>query len=754
MEKTDIGYLKIEDTIKNKLFSNNLKTIEELSMNYLENVNFKEINFIQSEIFKQHIKELGLKETQEISGIEQNIQSIKRYYKDIYSISDNETYCKRKKRNTYCNNMNNSDGFNGNDKDLSSSSSYNLSSDKSCDISCDISSDISSEISSDISSEISSEISSGISSDMSSNMSSFSSSSSLMSSISHTHPRMSNSYDELTHENNTNIYTSIIYNNINDYVYDKDKNNKKTLRYIKKNSLEENFLIYSDFMKKNIQNKKYYKTTIESLNDLLCDGIETSQLYYFYGEKTKINKIILVNLLYDIILNNKYEEKTLSINKESIIFIHFSHINDISKILHIITNKLKKNKTETCHIKYDDILQHFCMLRIKNISDLISFLSYIKEHSLKNKWNVYCDNKNYNKEENYKQNNNCNNNVHIKVEHPNKDNTDKYNTDKYNTDKYNTDKYNTYKYNTDQYNNYIHDKNDRFKNISCIAIYNFTNLLKNININNPFDYFYLVRELKIVANMLNIAILIFDVSKHEIVDSIHNNKNNNKELKMKNITTQNDKEYNNNNNNYYYNNNNNKCESEGKNHNKICQNYINQSYQDINHETHSHIIDNKDIISTQKKKNIYMTNIKQNNINIENYSSDTTSNDTIIYEENSYNSSLSDLTDLNINNNISNNQYINHNSYTINNHSNHIINTIQQKNDYINFFYNENMSFRINKIPLPFQIYNNFNIVIQIDLIQKIKNKKFIRFTLIKSQKNIKYLYSYSCIKKNILIDM
>ncbi|ETW32403.1 hypothetical protein PFFCH_00141 [Plasmodium falciparum FCH/4] len=681
------------------------------------------------------MKELGLKETQEKGDNEQNVHSIKRYYKDIYSISDHEKYCTRKKKNIYCSYMNKSERFNGNDKDLSSASSYNSSYNLSSNISCDISNDRSSDLSSDLSD------------DKSTNSSSISSNSSLNSSFYHTQPRMSSSYEGLIHEHNTNMYTSIRCNNINDYVNnknDKDKKTKKTLPYKKQNSLEENFLIYSDFMKKNIKNKKYYKTTINSLNNLLCDGIETTQLYYFYGEKTKINKIILINLLYDIIVNNSYDNRRLSINNESIIFIYFSHINDISKILHIVTNKLKRDEQCEYNITEDDILQRFYMLRIKNISEIISFLSYIKEHSLKNKWNVYCDNKNYNnKEENYIKSDHYNNNVYVKMEHGNK-------------------------YNTHQYNNYIHNKNDRLKNISCITIYNFTNLLKNININNPFDYFYLIRELKIVASMLNIAILIFDVAKHEGVDSNHNNKNNKKELKMKNITTQNDKEYNNTgttattrmiiinnnkNNNNNNNNNNNKCESAVNSHNNLYHNFINQSHQDINQEPYTHIIDNKDIISTQKKK-IYMTNMKQNNINMENYSSDTTSNDTIIYEENSKNSSLSDLTDLNINNNVSNNQHINHFSYTMNNPNNHSIKTINQNNDNITFLYNSNISFRINKIPLPFQIYNNFNIVVQIDLIQKIKKKKFIRFTLIKSQKNIKYLYSYSYIKKNILIDM
>ncbi|CRG99851.1 conserved Plasmodium protein, unknown function [Plasmodium relictum] len=448
---------------------------------------------------------------------------------------------------------------------------------------------------------------------------------------------------DLINKRKNNLTKSTSYNNIGLIIKSKKNINKNENIY--KDELGRTFLLYSNFMKNNLKNHKMYKTENASLNNLLRGGIESSKVYFFYGNKLKINQIVIVNLLYDIIINSN--------NNSSVVYIYFSYINDITIIHNIIMEKIKNQKKD---ILLSDILRNFYVFRVQNLNELISFLLHIKNVFLKNK---------------------------------------------------------------DSKNNF---KNE-FNNLISIGIFNFTDLIKNLNIINPCSYFYLVRELKILSIILNISILIFDNAKNESFD-ITTNKINYKEQKIeehkklekefketnmntkKNVSTafSNKIEYSNTNEENLFSFNEDKENDLRKKKNKINNNkYEMKSCNNIENSTSSEVLSENDSYEESQYKH---------------------------YSENTYNSE-----------NICINNIINRNA----NNDYKIINN--EKDTLCNIKEN------IKKPLIPYSIYNSFDYIIEIELINKIKNKKVVRFTLLRSQNNIKYFYSHSYIRNYLLFD-
>ncbi|CRG95304.1 conserved Plasmodium protein, unknown function [Plasmodium gallinaceum] len=453
-----------------------------------------------------------------------------------------------------------------------------------------------------------------------------------------------NDYDLIN--NRKNNITKIISCNNNDAIF---KNKKSTNQNdnIYKEKLGQKFLLYSNFMKKNLKNHKIYKTENASLNNLLCGGIESSKIYLFYGDKININKIVLVNLLYDIIINSN--------KNSSIVYIYFSYINDITIIHNIIMAKIKQQKKD---FLLSDILRNFYIFRVQNINELISFLLLIKNTILKNK-------------------------------------------------------------------NSKNGLKNEFNNLISIGIFNFTDLIKNLNIINSCSYFYLVRELKTLSIILNISILIFDNAKNETLD-ITNNKINYKEQKIEEHKKIQKvfKEYDKN--------------TKKK---KTYTTFSNRNeYSNVNEEhSFSYNEDEENYLSKKKNK------IKNNKYENKNY----------INIENSTSSEV-----LSVNESCEECEYEHHSENSDNSINTCVGNTINYngENDYktINSEKNmfDNVKENIRKPLVPYSIYNSFDFIIEIELINKIKNKKLIRFTLFRSQNNIKYYYSCSYIRNNILINL
>ncbi|KEG01096.1 conserved Plasmodium protein, unknown function [Plasmodium vinckei vinckei] len=159
-----------------------------------------------------------------------------------------------------------------------------------------------------------------------------------------------------------------------------DVENEKKKHYSVQNKLEsqleKDFLIYSNFMKKQLKISRAINTSSISLNKLLNSGIENSQIYFFYGNNAKINKIILINLLYNFIYPPGNNNNNMSTH--SVVYIYFSYIFDITVIKNILSEKLNhENKTQ--EQKYD-FFNNFYIMRIQNFNEFISFLLQLKKN--------------------------------------------------------------------------------------------------------------------------------------------------------------------------------------------------------------------------------------------------------------------------------------------------------------------------------------------------------------------------------------
>ncbi|ETB59120.1 hypothetical protein, variant 3 [Plasmodium yoelii 17X] len=127
-------------------------------------------------------------------------------------------------------------------------------------------------------------------------------------------------------------------------------------------------------MKKQLKIRKTINTNCISLNKLLHNGIENSQIYFFYGNNAKMNKIILINLLYNFI----YPFGNNNMSTHSVVYIYFSYIFDVTVIKNIISEKLnheKKNPKQK-----SDFFNNFYILRIQNFNEIISFLLQLKKN--------------------------------------------------------------------------------------------------------------------------------------------------------------------------------------------------------------------------------------------------------------------------------------------------------------------------------------------------------------------------------------
>ncbi|EAA17524.1 hypothetical protein [Plasmodium yoelii yoelii] len=311
MDKPDIEYLNIPQKIKKKLYESNLNTVEKISTYYLEDLEFEEIELIQDEIFKYHVNDLGINNTEEDERPNSLIKN-KIIANDFYSFSDVEHYCGNKEI---------SDDSDNSESDFSDRSKISISS--------------------------------------------YSSSNSY-------HYKNS---EKNVKENIKKFNNSILKSCTESWISKKeDVENEKKNYYCVENQLEKYFLIYSNFMKKQLKIRKTINTNCISLNKLLHNGIENSQIYFFYGNNAKMNKIILINLLYNFI----YPFGNNNMSTHSVVYIYFSYIFDVTVIKNIISEKLnheKKNPKQK-----SDFFNNFYILRIQNFNEIISFLLQLKKN--------------------------------------------------------------------------------------------------------------------------------------------------------------------------------------------------------------------------------------------------------------------------------------------------------------------------------------------------------------------------------------
>ncbi|SCM01364.1 conserved Plasmodium protein, unknown function [Plasmodium chabaudi adami] len=308
MDKPDIEYLNIPQKIKKKLYENSLNTVEKINTYYLENLEFEEIELVQDEIFKYHINDLGINNTEENERTK-SLTKDNLITNDFYSYSDVENYC--------------------NNNDILGSSENNYSD----------------------------------SSEMS--ISSYSSSNSY-----HYKNSEKNSKDNLKKFNDP-ILKGCTQNWVSKI---EDIENEKKKYYCVQNELEKYFLIYSNFMKNQLKINRTINTNCISLNRLLNNGIENSQIYFFYGNNAKINKIILINLLYNFI----YPPGNNNMSTHSVVYIYFSHTFDITVIKNILSEKINyEKKTQE---QKSDFFNNFYILRIQSFNEIISFLLQLKKN--------------------------------------------------------------------------------------------------------------------------------------------------------------------------------------------------------------------------------------------------------------------------------------------------------------------------------------------------------------------------------------
>ncbi|SBT35065.1 conserved Plasmodium protein, unknown function [Plasmodium ovale wallikeri] len=603
-----------------------MSNVEKLSTNYLEDNEIEEIDFVQNEIFKYHLKDLGIKEDEgetEDMGCGYTPCS-----NNVYSFSDEEKYC-----------VNNNGLYNGDEH-----------------------------------------LSTGFPSPYTSSVSSASppSSARSVSTTSSTSSRLESDWccdwkSKMTHNRTRDILITVRTNGMTHSHTDKssailgNKSSNVKRRDICRNNLERDLFTYSNFMKGKLKNRRIVKTDSTSLNNLLCEGIENSKIYFFYGDKKKINKIILVNMLYNFVTYNNTQHC-------SVVFLHFSYINDVSLICDILTRKIKneREKKKKTNILKDDIFRNFYIVRVQSFKELLSFLTQVKNSHLKKKKKK--------KKKTKESPTNC------------------------------------------------------LSNLTCIGIYNFTNIINNLDIINTNASFYLIRELKIIANMLNVTIIIFDHAKRKEAIRVTSSKGCNKERPMRHGF------------------------------NKANEEIRQVEYDSIRKKmnTYTSYKNNVNHFSSTDEENTYSSTLFED---IPNYSTKKKKkkNENTIFDlpvddnnENDTNSScvVSSEDESNEEYEQDDESENTEDGFLMNIHINDILkcNINDQRKNAMASLYNK--KFNLHKTSIPHSISNKFDFVIEMETINKVRNKNVVRFTLLKSHNRGTHFYAYCRVKNMVLTDV
>lgn len=403
METSDLDFLKISDKIKKKLICKELDTIEKISTHYLENAHVKEIDKVQDEILRTHLSELGVIETAEIKP-PNKWNNLDFGFKNVHSHSDPErgvwessSRCLSSSEETeffLCTDSFGDYGDNSFDSSVGSSIALSVGSNEGFSF----------------------------------------------------------------HLMNLGTQRKSIMFDTNEETGLQKEEKKKGDPQEKKKGVEDHLWTFSNFTKDIVTRRKIYRMENSSINDLLSEGIESGKIYYFYGSTLRINRTVLINMLFDVISGYNIGLKN---GKGNVIYIYFCYVQDVKSIHDVVLNKVrkwqkKKKKKKTSrkqHLK--DFLSRIYILRIQEETELFSFLSSIKSSIIKEKNKTQCCEKDKKKEE------------------------------------------------------------MEFQDILAIGILNFSELISNINLTNTCSYFYVVRELKVLAYLLCIPILIFDEIRSE-----------------------------------------------------------------------------------------------------------------------------------------------------------------------------------------------------------------------------------------------
>ncbi|KMZ99862.1 hypothetical protein PVNG_05892 [Plasmodium vivax North Korean] len=431
MERPDIEFLNLPERIKKKLYARNINTIEKLSTNYLEDVDvevgnpLREVDAGQDQLFSYHLRDLGVPNDGGEEGRADCSKDPLRGYH--HAVSDQENYCHGGRHVEADDGGGVASGTVGGvpDDSLSDSSSHSSSPSASTSMS----------------------------------VSTTGKGPSLAAS-----PPGRRKYSVLksvTPWVHLKGHNSSVGASLN---FAKDSGQVCMPRSNPPEGLERDLLAYSNYMKASLIEVSSVKTGSHSLDKLLGNGLQGSKLYFFYGKKTKMNKVLSLNLLFDFLAGSS--------STAVAVFIHFSHVNDVTVIDSILKEKIKRGRKKG--LSLDDIPNRLFVLRVRSWSELVSFLGSIR-----------------------------------KGRNPQKG--DQKNPQK--ADQKNLQK-------ADQQNPREWDQQNPFAshppNVACIGIDNFTNMLKHLSVQNSNTCFYLVRELKIISVMFSIPILIFDYAKCQV----------------------------------------------------------------------------------------------------------------------------------------------------------------------------------------------------------------------------------------------
>lgn len=418
----DLNFLNLSEKTKKNLIDQKLDTIEKISTHYLENAQIKDINNVHDEIFKRHLSELGAIEEPATILKERSNNKSKSWefsFKTVHSLSEPENYSSEN-TSTYVSSSKETDfSFIGDSVDGSLNESLNSSVDVSAE--------------------------SGESSGF--------------------------------HMLHTKIRECLLFGADKERILYKDKNSNNIGE--KKKDTEDNYLLaYSNFMKENVAHGRIFRMESNSLNDLLSDGIESAKIYYFYGINLSISRVLLLNMLLDIVCSNTMEHKNV---KGNVIYIYFGYRSDVKTIRDVVVRKVKnglkerrktkkKGKRENTEYQLNDLLSRIYILPIQEENIFFSFLSNIRNNYLKEKQRTKYEGKKEKKNE--------------------KEEKKKKKKKK-------------------------EEGCNDIQNILAIGILNFSELVLNLNLTNSCSYFYLVRELKIISHLMRSPILIFDELKSE-----------------------------------------------------------------------------------------------------------------------------------------------------------------------------------------------------------------------------------------------
>ncbi|ANQ07869.1 Uncharacterized protein PCOAH_00020050 [Plasmodium coatneyi] len=639
MERPDIEYLNLPEKVKKKLYAFNINTLEKLSTNYLENVDVEEVNAGQNELFSYHVRELGVPNGEGEEGQEDCWKDPLHGYN--HPVSDQENYC-----------------YGGSHADTD-----------------------------DGGDAIDDALRDSVESSSSSPSASVSTSTSMsMSTTGHGHalptsPPGRRKYSVLK---SINPWTHLRSNNSSFCASGKIKNNSIPVRVASWKSpegLERDFLACSNYMKASLSEVTSVKTNSHRLNKLLGNGIQASKIYFFYGKKTKMNKVILLNLLCDFLAGSSPTAVA--------VFIHFSYINDVTVIEKILKKKVKREKKKK--LSLDDILNRLFIFHVRNWSELISFLENVRKEKTPKKG--------------------------------------------------------------DQKNPFT----SQLANVACIGIDNFTNMFKELSVQNSNTYFYLVRELKILSVTFNIPILIFDYAKYQIEGTVGWGKRQCKEEE----DAQEGKHAGNG---YKFTGSKTKRNANG------CPSYEKTSRLNLSEEEHATnvLTDEGENWTGRKNKRAKW---KRSGLPFDSTDSSSGTDDSESYadyhqgEDNTSGSSgrLGSRQSADSGRSVySGRSSLCESTETDEEHASpisiHIEETTQQEpnDDKKNAFpILHNSKYNSNKTSVPYYTYNLFDCVLEIEILQKTRGrKKMVQFTLLKSQNSITHLYVNCCIQSYTLMDV